>query len=134
MLTPYEVAVKSVIPALRRMVAERLIRDHKFTQWRAAMVLGVSQSAISRYDTRNRGVAINLESYEDVVKLVDNLARDIAFGRLTPVSVAKRLDDICEYVLKHGYMCEFHERIDPSISRDKCGVCLEGGENASVTA
>lgn len=126
MLTPYEVAVKSVIPALRRMVAERLIREHKFTQQKAAMLLGVSQSAISRYDTRNRGVAIDLESHEDVVKLVDELARKIACGSLTPVKVAKSLDDICVYVLKHGYMCDFHAKIDPAISKQKCGVCLEG--------
>lgn len=125
MLTPYEVAVKSVIPALRRMVAERLIREHNFTQWRAAMVLGVSQSAISRYDTGNRGVAIDLESHRDVVELVDRLAKEIASGSLTPMRVAKRLDEICDYVLRHGYMCAFHEKIDPTVSKQNCGVCLD---------
>ncbi len=125
MLTPYEVAVKSVIPALRRMIAEKLIKNHSFTQQRAASVLGVSQSAISRYDTKNRGVAIDLESHKDVVRLVDDLAERIASGELTPVNVAKRIDDLCEYVLKHGYMCDFHARIDPAISRQRCGVCLD---------
>jgi len=131
MLTPYEVAVKSVIPALRRMVAERLIKDHRFTQQKAAYVLGVSQSAISRYDTKNRGVAIDLESHKDVVELVNELAQQIASGSITPVGAAKRLDDICEYVLKHGYMCDFHAKIEPAISKQRCGVCLDDGSAAA---
>ncbi len=131
MLTPYEVAVKSVIPALRRMVAEKLIRSHSFTQQRAASVLGVSQSAISRYDTRNRGVAIDLESHRDVVEMIDDLADKIASGALSPVNVAKRIDDICDYVLRHGYMCDFHARIDPSVSKQNCGVCLDNESAAA---
>ncbi|MEM0121002.1 MAG: hypothetical protein QXP58_01800 [Thermoprotei archaeon] len=125
MLTPYEIAVKSVIPALRRMVAEKLIKEHSFTQQRAAAVLGISQSAISRYDTRNRGVAIDLESHDDVVELVEELSKEIALSKLAPIRVAKRIDEICDYVLRHGYMCDFHARIDPSISKQKCGVCLD---------
>jgi predicted transcriptional regulator len=127
MLTPYEIAVKSVIPAVRRMVAKQLIEMHKFTQQRAASLLGVSQSAISRYDTRERGVAIDLEVHPDVVRCVSELANDVAKGYVSTLMLGKRIDIICDYIIKHGYMCDFHREIDPSVSKDECVVCLENG-------
>jgi Predicted transcriptional regulator len=125
MLTPYEVAVKSVIPAVRRMVAKRLISKYGLTQKEAAELLGVSQSAISRYGSEERGVAIDLESHKDVVERVEVLAREIASGLVAKAFIAKRIDEICDYSIKKGYMCEFHGRIDPEVTQINCSVCLE---------
>lgn len=131
MLTPYEIAVRSVIPAVRRMIAHHLIADHGFTQQRAAAVLGISQSAISRYDTLERGAAINLDARPDVLNKVTVLADEIAGGNLSPSAVARKIDSICDYVISNGYMCEFHAKVEPAIKDTDCSVCLQ---NDSTTA
>jgi predicted transcriptional regulator len=130
MLTPSEVAVKSVIPALKRMVAKELVERYGFTQQKAATLLGVSQSAISRYDTRERGVAIDLESHPDVVENAKEIVEELVRCNLTGSALAKRIDDLTLYVIRHGYMCDFHSKVDPAISPKDCEVCLETHEAA----
>ncbi len=55
MLLPCEVAVKSVIPAIRSAIARELTESYGLKQKDVAELLGVTQTAVSKYTSHCRG-------------------------------------------------------------------------------
>ncbi len=106
MIIPCEVAAKSVIPALRAMVARELIEGYGMKQERVADRLGVTQAAVSKYRHQVRGEAVDLEAAEEVRQI----SRDIASA----------LVDIRAL----GLMCETCRRVDPSWDVEHCTICF----------
>ena len=124
MQTPYEIASKSVIPAIRGMIARGLI-EKNFTQSQIADALGITQPAVSKYFWDKRGRAINFDKREDVKKMGDVITEGIAEHRLTNIQVANMIKEICDYVMRSGYMCEVHLEVDPQIKNYNCKICME---------
>lgn len=122
--TPYEIASKSVIPAIRGMISRGLLERH-LTQSQIASALGVTQPAVSKYFWEKRGRAIDLDHREDVSKMADLIANGIAAGKLDRVQVANMIKEICDYVMRSGYMCNLHFEVDPQIKSFNCKICME---------
>ena len=55
MLLPSEIEAKSLIPAIRAILAKKLIIEYKMKEEFVAKVLGVTQAAISNYIRGTRG-------------------------------------------------------------------------------
>ena len=55
MLLPSEIEAKSLIPAIRAILAKKLIKEYKMKEEIVAKVLGVTQAAISNYVRGIRG-------------------------------------------------------------------------------
>lgn len=53
---PCEISARYVIPAIRLMIAKKLIEEHNLTQSEVAELLGVTQPSISHYLNSKRGV------------------------------------------------------------------------------
>jgi len=53
---PCEISARYIIPALRLMIAKKLIEEHNLTQAEVAELLGVTQPSISHYLNSKRGV------------------------------------------------------------------------------
>ena len=91
---PCELLVKYVLPALRFIMAKKLIEEHGFTQTTAAKALGTTQAAISHYMRFKRGWrwAERLMSIDEVKSLVEESVKKIAS------SEEHRLDvlDMCQ--------------------------------------
>jgi predicted transcriptional regulator len=51
---PCEVGVKVVLPAIRALMARTIVEKHGMKERQAAEILGLSQSAISRYTSKQR--------------------------------------------------------------------------------
>jgi predicted transcriptional regulator len=123
MLVPCEVAVKCVLPAVRAMIAEELMTQHKLKQVETAKLLGVSQPAISLYFRKKRGKAIDLKNERDITNLVENLATSLAKGNLPPKDFISMFCEICSTIREKGLMCKLHKALDPTIDIEKCGIC-----------
>jgi predicted transcriptional regulator len=122
--TPYEIAAKSVIPAIRGIVARALI-ERDMTQSDIAQSLGITQPAVSKYFSEKRGKAIDYGRHSDVLKMADIVADGIATHKLSNVQVTNLIKDICDYVMRSGYMCELHYEIEPAIKEMNCKICME---------
>jgi predicted transcriptional regulator len=66
LIIPCEVAAKSVIPALRAMIARELIEDYGMKQELVAERLGITQAAVSKYRHQVRGEAVDLGGAAEV--------------------------------------------------------------------
>ena len=79
-----EVVVDTFLPTYRAMLAERL-RDRGLTQADVADLLGVSQSAVSKYAHGEVERHPAVESDERVRALADRVAEGLADGTLSRV-------------------------------------------------
>ncbi|MBM3303883.1 MAG: hypothetical protein FJY76_02210 [Candidatus Aenigmarchaeota archaeon] len=127
-----EAVVSQVLPAVRAMVATKLVTDYGFSQTQAAKSMGVSQPAISQYKRNLRGANTGvLERYPQVAELAGSIAARIASGRdsMTPgngrgcgSSSTLMFCEICRSVRLSGVGCDIHRSIDSSLSR--CNICM----------
>jgi predicted transcriptional regulator len=124
MLVPCEIAVKCLLPPVRAMIAKTLTTKHNLKQIEAAKLLGISQPAISLYDRKMRGKAMNLEKNPEITKLIENLADALVRGDLTHKDFIKRFCEICKATRAKGLLCQIHKTFDPAITLEKCELCL----------
>lgn len=124
MQTPYEIASKSVIPAIRGMIARGLI-ERNLTQAEIANTLGITQPAVSKYLWEKRGRAIDLDQRGDVKQMILSVIDGIVTGKLSHVQVANMIMEICDHVMRSGYMCNLHYEVDPLTKSQNCRICME---------
>ena len=123
LIIPCEVAAKSVIPALRAMVARELMEEHGLKQELIAERLGVTQAAISKYRHQVRGEAVQLEAAREV----RNMAKDIAATIVqdpSPLEVSRKLCQACTDIRALGLMCETCRRVDEDWDVEHCTICF----------
>lgn len=76
MLTNYERVMKRFLPAFRLKAAHVMVKDYRITQQQAAVILGTTQAAISKYlnqsSEKYTGIKINGESLKNFVETAQN--------------------------------------------------------------
>ncbi len=123
MLAPCEVAVKSVIPAIRAYVAKELIYTYKMKQTDAALYLGITQTAVSKYLSNVRGQAIRIDRTKEIQNKMDEIASMIAHNEVSGPQLMLEFCDVCKTVRQKGLMCQLCERSDSSKEMKKCAIC-----------
>ena len=124
MLLPCEVAVKSVVPSIRSAIAKELTQTYGLKQKDVANLLGVTQTAVSKYTRHVRGTVIKIEEVEEVRPMINEIVVLLVNGSIPRYELVGRLCGICEIVRRKRLMCELCKRTDPSIDVQKCFVCL----------
>jgi len=123
LIIPCEVAAKSVIPALRAMVARELIAEYGMKQELVAERLGVTQAAVSKYRHQVRGEAINLEGAAEVRQISRDIASTLV-GDPSPLNVSRKFCQACTDIRALGLMCETCRKVDPSWDVEHCTICF----------
>ena len=113
LLLPAEIESKTLIPALRAILAKKLAEDHKIREDEISKMLGVTQAAISNYIRGTRGDPKLIEKLvsdkqvsEMISELCDRLSSDMAY---TPSSLAKFIS-LCNYIKSSLLICEIHHK------------------------
>ena len=126
MLLPAEIESKTLIPALRAILAKKLAEDHKIREDEISKMLGVTQAAVSNYIRGTRGdpkLIKKLLSEEQVAKMLDelsdNLASDMAY---TPSSLSKFIG-LCNYIKSSLLICDIHHNLESNIDEKICKEC-----------
>lgn len=126
MLLPAEIESKSLIPALRAILAKRLARTHHIREDEISKMLGVTQAAISNYIRGTRGdpeLIDRLLADRRVAKMIgelsDSLASDMAY---TPLSLS-RFIGLCNYIKSSLLICDIHHNLESDIDETICKEC-----------
>jgi len=126
MLLPAEIESKTLIPALRAILAKKLAEDHNVREEEISKMLGVTQAAISNYIRGTRGdpaLIAKLLSDKQVAALIeeltDNLSSDMAY---TPSSLSKFIG-LCNYIKSSLLICEIHHNLESNIDEKICKEC-----------
>jgi len=126
MLTPYEIIVKSALPAIRKILVRELYTHYKCKQTEIADSLHITQAAVSYYLTDSRGKYMNIIfKHEDVIEKIKKLAGDIHENKLSLTELVIRINDIITYMMKNKYLCELHKLLESNVDVENCNLCPE---------
>ena len=123
MILPCEVAVKSVIPAIRSAIARDLTESYGLKQTEVAELLGVTQTAVSKYTSHCRGAIFEITEVEGVQPILKETVFSLANGEMDRYELAEKLCTICGIIRRSGLMCIICKVSDPDIDSSKCVVC-----------
>jgi predicted transcriptional regulator len=123
LLIPCEIAVKSVIPAIKATIAKELVETYGLTQNQAAEILGISQSAVSKYTRKIRGYVIKIDNLKEIQPLIENMINQIVNGNMDRTEFLKNFCQTCTLIRKEKLMCPFCQKTDPKIIAEQCNFC-----------
>jgi len=129
LILPCEVAVRSVIPAVRALVAKEL-EDQGLNQEEVAEILGISQSAVSKYSRKVRGCAIRVDDIEEIRPFIDGMVILLLDGTRQSGELLQLFCQACIAIRKTSLMCTFCQKSDPRIKLEDCRFCMAVPEEA----
>ena len=126
MLLPAEIESKTLIPALRAIIAKTLAEKHEIREEIITKMLGVTQAAISNYIRGTRGdpelikkLMEEKQVSEMINEICDNLSSDKAY---TPSSLSKFIG-LCNYIKSSLLICDIHHNLESDIDEEICKEC-----------
>jgi predicted transcriptional regulator len=124
LILPCEVGVKTVLPAVKAIMARSILEKHGFNEKQTADLLGLSQSAVSRYVGRERGNLIVIED-TDVVALIDQMVTHLIKQPDNKTDFLKLFCQTCTTIREKGLMCTHCQKEMPQAWAEKCFFCRE---------
>ena len=115
--------MKSVIPAIKALMAKELVEEHGLKQDQVAEILGISQSAVSKYSRKVRGYAIKLDDVAEVQPLINDMIILLMNGTYRRTDFLELFCQTCLAIRKTSLMCKFCQKSDPKIKIEECGFC-----------
>ena len=126
MLLPAEIDAKTLIPALRAILAKDLSENHNVREEMISKMLGVTQAAISNYIRGTRGdpelikkLSAEKQVSEMIQEISQNLASDMAY---TPSTLSKFIG-LCNYIKTSLLICDIHRDLESDIDEAICNEC-----------
>jgi len=126
MLLPAEIESKTMIPALRAILAKKLADEHKIREDEISKMLGVTQAAVSNYIRGTRGdpkLISQLSSQKQIGEMIDEISENLASNKAyTPASLSKFIG-ICNYIKTSLLICDIHHNLESNIDEAICKEC-----------
>ena len=126
MLLPAEIESKTMIPALRAILAKKLADEHKIREDEISKMLGVTQAAVSNYIRGTRGdpeLISKLSSQKQIVEMLNEISDNLASNKAyTPASLSKFIG-ICNYIKTSLLICDIHHNLESNIDEAICKEC-----------
>ena len=126
MLLPAEIESKTLIPALRAILAKTLAEKHEIREDEISKMLGVTQAAVSNYIRGTRGdpelikkLLAETQISEMVLEISDDLASDKAYS---PSSLSKFIG-LCNFIKSSLLICDIHHNLESNIDEAVCKEC-----------
>jgi predicted transcriptional regulator len=133
MLLPAEIETKTSVPALRALVAKRLINEYNFSQKDTAKLIGVTQAAISNYLRGTRGNLTSLGDDERIQNIVAEITT-MMIEKHELSDIILKFNEACSIIRGNRMLCDIHKKLEPSLDVDNCHVCeLDYDEQSSST-
>ncbi|HID17351.1 TPA: hypothetical protein EYP26_03565 [Candidatus Bathyarchaeota archaeon] len=130
MKPPCVLVVGRVLPALRVLVAKRLMEEHNLKLVDAARRMDVTPSAITQYVKGARGYRLprRLKANKALEEAVNSIAEELVKDKVNMENVLKKICNTCEAIRSEELLCEDHIETLPSLKNFGCRLCLREGE------
>jgi predicted transcriptional regulator len=130
-MMPCEIVVKSVLPAMRALIAKELVETHGLKQVEVAEIMGITQAAISQYIRGERGAVLDLSSPK-MNKMVSNIAVQLKNRDSSGEAIIANFCAACQLIREKKLMCDLHKQLDPFIAEEDCKFCLAKPEEKNL--
>jgi predicted transcriptional regulator len=123
LLLPCEVGVKTVLPAVKAIMARQIVEKHGLNEQKTADLLGLSQSAVSRYVGRERGNLLAIEDSTEILALITQMVSSLITEPSNKAAILKLFCQTCQAVREKGLMCPNCQKEMPRDWAEKCFFC-----------
>jgi predicted transcriptional regulator len=123
LILPCEVGVKTVLPAVKAIMARSMVEKHELKEKQAADLLGLSQSAVSRYVGRERGNLLKIENASEVLALIDQMVTSLIKEPQNKSRILELFCKTCTAIREKGLMCPKCQEEMPKEWAEKCFFC-----------
>ena len=126
MLLPAEIESKSLIPALRAILAKDLATNHHIREDQISKMLGVTQAAISNYIRGTRGDPKLIEKLledKQVADMLDDISDSLSSDKAYTPSNLSKFIGLCNYIKSSLLICDIHHNLETDIDDEVCKEC-----------
>ncbi len=126
MLLPAEIESKTLIPALRALLAKPLAEKHNVREAERSKMLGVTQAAVSNYIRGTRGdpeLIKKLLSENQVSEMIFEICDDLSSDRAYSPSSLSKFIGLCNYIKSSLLICDIHHNLESDIDEAVCKEC-----------
>ena len=126
MLLPAEIESKSLIPALRAILAKELAQKYNIREDEISQMLGVTQAAISNYIRGIRGdpkLIKKLLEEKQVVSMLTDITDNLSSDRAYTTSSLSKFIGLCNYIKSSLLICDIHHNLESDIDDEVCKEC-----------
>jgi hypothetical protein len=99
------------------------MEEQGLKQDQVAEILGVSQSAVSKYSRRVRGHAIEVNDIEEIRPFINDIVILLLDRTRQSAELLQLFCQTCIVIRKTSLMCAFCQKSDPKIKIEECGFC-----------
>ncbi|MEM1923423.1 MAG: hypothetical protein QXW60_03085 [Nitrososphaerota archaeon] len=122
MLLPSEVESKALLPALRAVIVNLLVKKYELPQRRVAEALGITQPAVSNYLRMVRGKMRFLSENNVVQEVAEEIAKAIVEGEKEE-RIRGMLQAALVRLRRERVLCIAHKTLEPVLDVDSCHIC-----------
>lgn len=123
LILPCEVGVKTVLPAVKAIMARQIVEKHGLNEQQTAELLGLSQSAVSRYVGRERGNLLPIEGSTEILGFISQMVTSLIKEPDNKAEILKLFCQTCQAVREKGLMCPACQKEMPQDWAEKCLFC-----------
>jgi len=123
LILPCEVGVKTVLPAVKAIMARQIMQKHGLNEQETAKLLGLSQSAVSRYSSKERGNLISIEGSNDILALIEQMVTNLIKEPDNKTEMLKLFCQTCQSIREKGLMCPHCQKEMQLEWAEKCLFC-----------
>ena len=126
MLLPAEIESKTLIPALRAILAKTLAEKHEIREDEISKMLGVTQAAISNYIRGTRGdpeLIKKLLAEAQVSEMIHEISDDLASDKAYSPSSLSKFIGLCNFIKSSLLICDIHHNLESDIDEALCKEC-----------
>jgi len=117
------VGVKTVLPAVKAVMARSIVEKHGLNEKQTADLLGLSQSAVSRYVGRNRGNILPIENSTSILALIDQMVTLLIKEPNNKTELLNLFCQTCVAIREKGMMCPYCQKEMPQQWAENCFFC-----------
>ena len=115
--------VKTVLPAVKAIMARSIVEKHGLNEKQTADLLGLSQSAVSRYVGRERGNLLMIENSAEVLALIEQMVTFLIKEPNNKAEILNLFCQTCTAIREKGLMCPYCQKEMPSQWAENCLFC-----------
>ncbi len=104
-------------------MARTIVEKHGLNEKQTAKLLGLSQSAVSRYVGKERGNLLKIENANEVLTLIDNMVTSLIREPDNRGKVLELFCQTCQAIREKGLMCPRCQEEMPAEWAEKCFFC-----------
>ena len=126
MLLPAEIESKSLIPALRAILAKDLANKYNIREDEISKMLGVTQAAVSNYIRGTRGDPKLIEKLledKQVTDMLNDISDSLSTDKAYTPSNLSKFIGLCNYIKSSLLICDIHHNLESDIDDEICKEC-----------